>query len=344
MPSRSGIPGPGANTVGFRMVLAPEKRRWREVSPVLRATICLLAFLAFPCLLVGFRGSRPPAYFTFHQDRLVSRMESGPLDYIAYGSSYVACHFSPAVIEAHSGLQGFNFGIGGMHGHDLETAIRKSLRPLPRKPRMVLIDLAEWPTASERKSTSKPFASHSLTGSLRMASWSFRSGDVNGAYRQIVLMLNEALRVGQPPWRPVLVNVEARESFLREGYVPLEAKQRTGLEEELLLRTMTTNRQRHRQNLRVDPEGLLRLARKLEAEGITPVFVRSPISVRFRDEAVSDYDGLPHVLWFDDPVAFPEFFDPALRNDATHLNGAGARLFSARVGQRLAGLAAGPTP
>jgi hypothetical protein len=75
---------------------------------------------------------------------------------------------------------------------------------------------------------------------------------------------------------------------------------------------------------------------RIRARGIEPVFVLSPIlsDARF-PTAVPGDEPLP-VLDFNDPVAFPELYDPTLRQDTAHLHRGGAEVFSTRLADVLA--------
>lgn len=315
--------------------------RWRR--RVGRIAAGVLIFL-MPVLLLILAGTAPmPPYFNFQLERFHRESEQAPFDFVVFGSSYVGCHLVPTVIEESSGLRGFNFGIGGLHGYDLECAIVEAVRSMDPLPPVVVLDLAQWPTVSERPEAARRLARFRTGPSFRMAAWSARNGDLAGAFLQLFELSKRQLRLGAlipepPPITDPLESERVSRDLLNYGYSRLEPKSWTPAAEARLLKTMRRNLENDHENPRIDLRNLKRLAGWLRRRGVTPVFVRAPLSTRFRGERRSDYDALAHVLWFDDPGAYPRLFEPTLRYDERHLNTNGARLYSRLFAVRLAGI------
>lgn len=75
---------------------------------------------------------------------------------------------------------------------------------------------------------------------------------------------------------------------------------------------------------------------EVRAAGAQPVLLLTP-TVKEKENFTGLPDGVP-VLRFQDPNAFPQFFDPANCYDNEHLNHAGAQLFTAELARRFAEL------
>lgn len=88
----------------------------------------------------------------------------------------------------------------------------------------------------------------------------------------------------------------------------------------------------------LEVEMLTRVKELVESMGATPVFVVSPLpwDRRTLERAVLERD-LGVMLSFNDPEQFPELFSADLLYDGTHLNAAGAVVFSERLANELAG-------
>lgn len=78
------------------------------------------------------------------------------------------------------------------------------------------------------------------------------------------------------------------------------------------------------------------LTNDARAAGVEPIFVVTPTTIP--EEHFGDFDAGVRVWRFDDPNEYPGLYDPALHYDPTHLNEAGAEVFTDLLARRFAEL------
>ena len=340
------------------------------MSALSSAVHVVLGLGAFLTVAASVGAVRPgPSDFEITDKLNHLRRHPDRYDAIIIGSSLVYRHFLPEVIDERMAARGhpmrtFNVGCPGMLGHETAHVLQEVLELVGDRVRYVFLEPGRFSTTlfDENRRAARTVAWH--------------SGDRTAAVLRQILARDEPLEDRLPLltehltiWAWNLANYgEGPRSFLSwvgMGAAPQlsEAELVTGrgyraLEDEAT-ETIALRRRMHedrpeayrrrvsalrragnRPAVEVSPAERAPFARQLErlrARGIEPIYVIAPwpggadVARGLVDDETS-----PTVLAFNDPDAYPEFFELSSRFDANHLTREGAEAFSRVFADRLA--------
>lgn len=316
---------------------------------------CILGALTCAAIHQALPFPHPPGiyqkylHFAEHRDEY---------DALFLGSSRFYHHIIPrrfdAAIASTTGrnLRSFNFGYDAMWPPESYFILRKILALRPARLRWVFIDMMNI----------DPKLNEQYTGTMRMAYWHdwrhtrmafteiLQSDEASPTRLRMLsdhagLFLKEALNFGRgadwlgerlswkkKDWGPPK---EWRET---EGYKAGQEKSLPESEREEYdsrVSALTTSPPKPR----LSPpfrSAMSELIAEVRAAGAQPIFVLAPTLLE-REFFAAPPDAA-HFIPFNDPLLFPQLYDPAMRYDSMHLNPRGAEIFTDLLAGRSAPL------
>lgn len=336
--------------------------RTRIATPVRIARNLVLAILAFWGTTLLLRPG-------FTDDRILQakldffRAHKDDYDSIFFGSSRIYRAFDPRAFskalpgETH---RSFNFGIGSMRPHELNSVLERILALEPRRLKYVFIEVMDWhPTVLDgMQSHERTIAWHDLSETSsalltswkadipwpeRIAAWNAELADLARHYGNV----GEGVRW----WRGRELPAE-RQAYLQklmasaDGFVALDqevspyyaARRRIFLERyrEIFLEQIAliaaTNRQKG-SLAHLNVGAFLDQQAFILDRGIAPVYVIP--NVRWGTPDLNELQGpLRNFMSFNHPLRYPELYDERNYFDRGHLTQSGATEFSRALAEQ----------
>ena len=282
-------------------------------------------------------------YFKQHRDEF---------DAVFVGSSRIYHHISPqlfdrTVQERGHEIRSFNFGVHALSPPESFYIVDKILELKPRKLRWLFLELAPLPAEIEPK----------RMGTIRATYWhdwnrtrwvcrKARADAAESGARELLalhlgLFLKNYANIGRgPDFMSSIGRIFNREKRPAKSLGPA-ADGFTPSPDEAW---PTDAREAYAQNLAwlkskklpADPttdDAFRELALRVRAASAAPVFVIPPTALPL-PPFFEGRGGGETVFAFNDPAAFPELYQVALRSDVEHLNAAGAGVFTQLLARR----------
>lgn len=341
--------------------------------------LCAAASFALTAALLG-RAAPYPEMGTVDDKLRFFEDRRDDYDLLVFGSSRVFRGIVPEEIDTEMARRGvpvrsFNFGADGMDSHETAALVRRVLEMRPRRVRWVVVELDRWSaelppenrfkrrtvfwhdreetlsvlrtlarTEPSRRRRLDLTAAHLLHLAARSTA-AGRGRSLMGAARDRLGSGREAVREaeaelarsgGFEPFSPGAYEIPSHHPFRRRFLERLPAYRRAVARLPAANRAVTA----------LDGYNVEAVARQVAAirrAGARPVHLITP-TARPTPELyrLAEAGHVPHLVAFNDPMAYPALFAEERRFDAEHLTTEGARRFSRLLAERLAGSAEAP--
>lgn len=295
--------------------------------------VFVLAFAAASAASLNSSALNKSKNFEAKMESFSDEMDS--VQVVAFGSSHMENAFDPSVFERETGLRAFSFALPGVKGHQMQDVIRRVADRSPRSIQMVIIEVSNWPEGVDKREMRHAPSWLPPENAFDLMAWSILQGNAGGAFRTAISFANRyvpagavtaqrydpaytVLPAGPDGYRPMIpgktpddIYGGSRERMLDDGLDRLEVSE-------------------HKESI-----GISRLARikeRIEAQGITVLFVRLPNAQRYGGDDRLHEIGAVNL---EQPNQFPEFYEDANRWDGIHMNAQGSRLVTKRISESI---------
>lgn len=345
----------------------------------LRLVLCAVASFALTAAFLG-RAAPYPEMGTVDDKLRYFEAQRDDYDVLVFGSSRVYRGVVPAELDAEMARRGvpvrsFNFGADGMDPHETAALVRRVLELRPRRVRWVVVELDGWSAElppenrfkrravfwHDREETLSALRTLARTqtstrrrldlAAVHLLHWAAQTtaagrgrGLVSaararfGAEREAAREAEAELARGGgfEPFSPAFYETPSPHPFRRRFLEGLPDYRR------VVARLPAANRAPSG----LDGYNIEAVARQVAAirrAGARPVHLITP-TARPTPELyrLAEAGHVPHLVAFNDPMAYPALFAEERRFDSEHLTTEGALHFSRLLAARLAGLARAP--